>query len=359
MNIALHFKKLDWLLIFSSLALALIGLFLIYQLSYPDFSDFQKQAIFIGVGFLLMIALSFFDPRWLKENSSVILGLYILCLIMLVLLFFFAPEIRGTKSWFKIGSLSFDPIEPTKIVLIILLSKYFSRRHLELNQGKHIVLSGIYTFLPAALVFLQPNFGSAILLLVIWFGILFISGINLRNFVLIALILALILGVGWFYFLEDYQKDRITSFLFPENDVKGLNWNQTQAKIAIGSGGLFGRGSEITQAKYGFLPEAKTDFIFAAFAERFGFVGILVLMALFIILFFRILKIALDADSNFARLFASGFLILIFVQFFINVAVNLGLLPVIGISLPFVSYGGSNLVFNFIAIGILQSFKTH
>lgn len=357
MNIALHFKKLDWVLILSSLFLALIGLFLIYQISNQNLADFKKQAIFVGIGFFLMLVFSFFDPRWFKESSNLILILYVLCLIALISLFFFAPEIRGTKSWFKIGSFSFDPIEPTKIVLILLLSKYFSKRNLESNQWKHIILSGAYTALPAGLVFLQPNFGSAILLLIIWLGILFISGIRFRNFLLIILVFVLIFGVGWFYFLQDYQKTRIISFLFPESDPQGANWSQSQAKIAIGSGGIFGRGINMTQSKYGFLPEAKTDFIFASLAESFGFLGVLALIIIFLVLLFRIFKIGSEANSNFGRLFSFGFSILIFSQFFINIAVNLGLLPVIGISLPFVSYGGSNLVFNFLALGIIQGIK--
>ena len=168
----------------------------------------------------------------------------------------------------------------------------------------------------------------------------------------------LIASLGWFFFLYDYQKERIIGFVAPGNDPLGINWNQDQAKIAIGSGGVFGQGfSQGSQTQYGFLPEPQTDFIFSAIAEEFGLMGASVIFFLFIVIFFRIIKIAINSQSNFPRLFASGFAVLLIVQIFINAGMNLGLLPVIGVSLPLVSYGGSGLIITFIGLGILQNIK--
>jgi rod shape determining protein RodA len=359
-NIFIHLKRLDWKLVLVVLGLAAVSLAALYSSCSVrgDFSNFYKQAIFFASGFFLMIILSFLDWRVFKENSFLILFLYFLCILLLIGVFFFAPEIRGTRSWYKIGELSFDPIDLTKLVLVLLLAKYFSRRHVEMYKIQHIFLSGFYALLPVALVFIQPNIGSASLLLVAWLGILLISGVKTRHFLLICLAIIFVATVGWNFFLHDYQKARITSFMLPQADPFGASWSQKQAQIAIGSGGLFGQGwMNGSQTHHGFLTEPQTDFIFSAFAEEFGLAGVAVLTVLFALLFWRIFKIALQSDSNFASLFASGFAVIIFAQMSINMAMNLGIAPVVGISLPFVSSGGSNLLFIFSSLGILQSIK--
>lgn len=358
MNIIGHIKKLDLILFFSALGLSIMGLISIYSacISSGDFSDVYRQTIFIFVGVLAMILFSFFDNRNIRENSAIILSLYFLSVILLIGVFFFAPEIRGIKSWYMIGPISFNPIELTKIVLIILLAKYFSKRHVEMYKIKHIILSGIYALIPAILIFFQPEFGSVMVIIAIWIGILIVSGIKVRNFLFICLIGIISFFLIWSFLFEGYQKDRIISYINPQEDPLGAGWNRNQALIAIGSGGIVGKGiGNGSQVQNGFLPEPKTDFIFSAIAEEMGLVGVTFLLSLFIILFWRILKIALDARSNFARLFATGLSIGIFFQMAINIGMNLGLLPVIGIPLPLVSYGGSNLVFTFIALGILQN----
>jgi len=261
-------------------------------------------------------------------------------------------------GWYKIGFLSLDPIEFTKLILIVLLAKYFSMRHVEMYRFRHIIFSGVYVFLPFILIFMQPNLGSALILLILWVGILSISGIKLRHFIALLLCGILVFSLGWFFFLKDYQKARIMSFLTPQGDPRGMNWNQTQAKIAIGSGGFIGQGfGKGSQTQYGFLPEPQTDFVFSAIAEEFGLAGTVVMFAAFLALLWRIIKIAVGAQSNFPRLFAAGFAIIIFSQLFINIGMNLGILPVIGISLPFVSYGGSGLLTMFAGLGILQSIR--
>jgi rod shape determining protein RodA len=307
-----------------------------------------------------MIILSFFNWRILRENSYLILGLYFLCFLALAGLFFIAPEIRGIRAWYKIGFISLDPIEFTKIVLVILLAKYFSMRHIEMYRIRHILLSGFYVFLPAALIFRQPDLGSVFILIIIWIGILIISGIKLRHFLVLVIIFLSLAVLSWFFLLKDYQRERVISFIEPQFEPLGAGWSQNQAKIAIGSGGIFGEGfGKGSQTQYGFLPESQTDFTFAAIAEEFGLLGIAVLFILLVILIWRIMRIALLASSNFPRLFASGFILILISQIFIHIGMNLGILPIIGIPLPLISYGGSNLITTFIALGILQSIRTH
>jgi len=275
----------------------------------------------------------------------------------LIGLFFLAPEIRGKRGWYKLGFMSFDPIEPLKIVLLILLAKYFSMRHVEIYKFWHIVFSGIYVLIPSLLIFFQPDLGAVLILVIVWLSILFISGIKTRHFLVLVLFGLLLLLFSWQFLLKDYQKDRVLSFIFPQ-DLLGTSWSQSQAEIAIGSGQIFGRGfTKGSQTQYGFLPESHTDFIFSVIAEEFGLVGVSFLFLFYFVLVWRIIKIAVDSRSNFPRLFASGFAIIIIAQFFINIGMNIGILPVIGIYLPLISYGGSGLIGTFIGLGILQSIK--
>lgn len=353
-----HIKKLDWILIISSFLLVGIGILSIYSSSFGrgDFSNFYKQIVFFGIGVFLMFLISFFDYRILKNDSYLILIFYFLNILALVGLLFLAPEIRGTRSWYKLGPVSFDPIEFTKIILMILLAKYFSMRHIEINQIKHIILSGAYVILPVFLIFLQPDLGSALIILSLWIIVLIISGIKMRHFLMLIFLASLIFVLGWSSLLKDYQKERILSFVYPQEDPLGASWSQNQAKIAIGSGGIWGQGiGNGSQTQYGFLPETQTDFIFASIAEETGLIGISFLFLLFSVILLRTYKIILKAKTNFARLFIAGFGAVLITQVFINIGMNIGIAPIIGISLPLVSYGGSSLILTFIGLGIIQS----
>lgn len=354
-----HFKKLDWGIIICAVLITAFGLAGIYSygISQNDFSDFQKQMVFLAAGLALMFLISFFDYRILRNNSYLILILYGICLLLLAGLHFFAPDIRGTRGWYRIGFLSLDPIEPAKIVLIALLAKYFSMRHVEMYKFRHIMVSGLYVLFPAVLVFVKPDLGGVIVLLAIWLGILLFSGIKLKHFFILSICFVLVAGILWQFLLQDYQKQRVISFIFPY-DVLGGSWSQNQTKIAIGSGQFFGLGvGGDSQVQYGFLPESHTDFIYSAIGQEWGLAGMVVLFVLYLIFIWRILKIAIRSETNFSRLFAVGFAASLMAQFTINVGMNLSIFPVVGIYLPFVSYGGSGLIGNFISIGILQSIK--
>ena len=355
-----YLRKIDWPIVLIVLALLGIGMTSIYSSSSTEssFLNFYKQAIFIGIGLILMFIFALIDYRNLKDNSYLILIFYFIFILLLAGLFVFGDKIRGVKSWYRVGHWAFAPTEFIKFILIILLAKYFSRRHVEMYRIVHIIMSGIYVFLPVFLIYLQPDLGSVLVILFLWIGILMVSGIKLRHFLVLALVGIMIFALSWNFFLKDYQKQRIISFVTPEYQPLEVGWSQRQAKIAIASGGFLGKGFlNGSQTQNGFLSEPQTDFIISAIAEEFGSIAIMIVCGLFLLLFWRIIKIAFEANDNFARLFAAGLGVIIIAQVFINLGSNLGFLPVIGIPLPFVSYGGSFLIAIFIALGIIQNIK--
>jgi rod shape determining protein RodA len=353
-----HLRKLDWSLIIIVLLLAGVGLLTIYGIGSPEsLFYFKKQLSFLAFGFLLMIALSFFDYRIFKNYSSVLITLYLLSFFSLLFVLF-SREIRGASSWFRLGPISFEPIEFIKIIVILLLAKYFSLRHIEMYRIRHLIISGSYIALLVLVIIFQPDFGSVLVLLSIWLGLVMVAGIKLRHLIILCLIMALVFVGSWFGILKDYQKQRILTFLNPQEDPYGRGYHISQSLIAIGSGGLLGRGlGASSQAGLKFLPEQHTDFIFATLAEQRGLVGVFVLLILFAFLFWRIVKISLTSLNNFSRLFASGLAIMLFAQLVINIGMNMAVLPITGLTLPLVSYGGSSLVSIFLGLGILQSIK--
>ena len=351
------FKKLDWVLVISVLFLVTIGLLSIFSTSYThDSSFFYKQLGFIIAGFFLMLIFAFIDYRFFRNHPTLLIALYALSVLLLLGVFVFGEPIRGASSWIKIGIFNIEPVELAKLVMILILAQYFSLRHIELYRIRHIIASGIYIGIPAILVFFQPDFGSAMILIILWLGTMIIAGIKFRQLIALFLIGVILLSIAWLGLLKDYQKDRIISFLNPYLDPQGSSYQRIQSVIAVGAGQFWGRGlGQGSQSQLDFLPEQHTDFIFASIAEEWGFVGILILFIFFFLLFWRIIKIALKSENNFARLFCVGALIVFLFQVFVNIGMNLGILPIAGISLPFISYGGSNLLISFVTLGIIQS----
>jgi rod shape determining protein RodA len=350
-------KKLDWPLMVSVLALCLIGLLSIYPTVYGDEANiFYKQLAFVVGGFFLMLFFAFLDYRIFKNHPFFLLILYFLSVLLLVGVLIFGREVRGATSWFRLGIISFEPVELAKLVIILILAEYYSLRHIELYRIRHVVISGIYMLIPVALVFFQPDFGSAMVLLFLWLGIMIISGIKLRQLLALFLIGAILFGIAWFVILKPYQKERITAFINPYLDPLGSGYHRIQSVIAVGSGGFWGRGlGHGSQSQLKFLPDRYTDFIFASVAEEMGFVGLIFIFVFYFLLFARIIKISIAATNNFARLFCVGTAIVFIFHIIVNIGMNLGLLPIAGISLPFISSGGSNLLIGFVAIGIVQS----
>lgn len=357
-----HLRNLDWILLTSTLGLVGIGSISLYSSSMArgDFTNLEKQLVFFALGFVFMIVVSMFDYRLIRNDSYLILLLYFIGVAALAGLLIFAPDIRGIHGWYKIGGISIDPIEYMKLVLLILMSKYLAFRHIEVYRIRYIIYTGIYFALPIALIALQPDLGPVLVLGCLWMILLLVAGIRIWHFLAIVFAGVATFALGWSFFLLPHQKDRIVSFISPELDPLGIGWSQLQAKIAIGNGGIWGQGfGHGSQTQYGFLSEPHTDFIFSAIAEEFGIIGVLAIFILFFILVSRILKIGLSNGGNFAKLFATGIASLIILQTLVNVGMNLGLLPIIGLPLPFVSYGGSSLILTYIGLGYLLSIKTH
>lgn len=352
------YYQIDWVLFVA--LLPLLGAGLVTMNSFVgDNYFFERQLIWVGFSIAIFFAFALVDWRFLRR-TSVVVWLFIGSVAALLLVFVIGEVTLGAQSRFSVGAFAIQPADPVKLVTIILLAKYFSRRHIEIANIKHIFVSGLYAFVLFLLVFLQPDFGSAIIIAAIWFGMVFVSGISKKHLIAV-LLLAVVSAAGlWFFAFEDYQKQRIMTFLHPYTDIQGTGYNAYQSMIAVGSGQAFGKGVGYgTQSRLQFLPEYETDFIFAAFAEEWGFVGVLLLFILFAIVFWRILDNAMHGASNFEMLFGTGIAVLFMSHFVIHIGMNVGLLPVTGTTIPFLSYGGSHLLTEFAGLGMLMGMRAY
>lgn len=351
LNIINFFKKGDWVIFFCFFTLMIFGLVTMASFEGTNFI-FWRQLLLISISVALFFVFSFMDMRFLK-NPYLVIALYIFLVFILALIFVFGHIAKGGARWFNLGSFFLGPSEPMKLVLIILLAKFFSKRHLAIANIKNIIISLFYLSIPALLVAIQPDLSTAIILCVIWFGMVLVSGLSKKHitvFFAIGLVLAV---VGWNFFLHDYQKNRVLNFVKPAQDLLGTGWNAYQSIIAVGSGGVFGKGIGYgTQSRLGFLPEHETDFIFASFLEEWGMFGGILIFTLFSILIFNLSQKSMKANSNFEALFIIGVSIWFIFQSSMNIGMNIGLVPVTGVPLPFMSHGGSHLVFESIALGM-------
>lgn len=344
---------IDWPAFIAALSLSLLGLLTMNSFTGDD-PFFVRQAIWITLGVVVFFGASQVDWRFLRRSgvAAIIFGLVVALLLVLVAV---GQTLQGARSWFDLGAFAIQPVELVKVALIIALAKYFSRRHIEIRNIRHILVSGAYAFIVFLLVALQPDFGSAIIIFLIWLGLALLSGLSRKH-------LFAVLGMGlvafsalWFFGFQEYQKERILTFLHPLADIHGAGYNAYQSTVAVGSGELFGKGIGYgTQSKLRFLPEYQTDFIFAAFAEEWGFVGIVLLFSLYGVLFWRLLVAASHGASNFETFFALGVLCYFAAHFILHVGINVGVLPVTGTTIPFMSYGGSHLIAEFLSLGILS-----
>ncbi len=358
--------SIDWVLAVATLPLFLAGLITMKSLGALSMVSgiggdyfFSHQLIWIAIGIVVFFAASLIDWRFLR-NGWILFWLYILGVATLLSLLFFANIFRGTQSWIRLGIFSLEPAEPMKLILILVLAKYFSRRHVEIKHIKHIFVSGIYALIPAVLIFLQPDLGSALIFASIWLGMILVSGVSKKHLFGVFLTGAVVFLIGWFFLLAPYQKSRLVTFINPLRDPRGAGYNALQSKIAVGSGGLWGRGVGYgTQSRLQFLPEYETDFIFAAFAEEWGFLGVLFLFIFFGAVFWRILKSARSGQTNFEKLTALGIIFMLVSHFAIHIGMNVGLLPVTGITLPFLSYGGSHVLTVLASLGLLEGMRRY
>lgn len=351
-----RFFELDWLLIASAMFLFGTGLLSLYSLSTTagelnwSGNFFFRQAAFGALGVVAMIILVLFDYRHIGKFST---PMYFAATAVLGLALLFGKTVRGTSGWIDLGPFQFQPVEGAKIALIIFLASFIAKKNSELGEWVRIIASLILSALAIFLVLQQPDLGSALVLSGIWLGMILVSGIRFKHVVVLALVGAALAFTGWF-FLEDYQRSRIETFLDPELDPQGSGYNVLQSMIAVGSGGVFGKGVGYgSQSQLSFLPERHTDFIVAVIAEELGLIGFGATLFAYGLLLYRIRRIAEHARDNTGYLIGIGAFAYFFIQITVNVGMNMGVLPVTGIPAPFLSYGGSSLLASFVILGLL------
>lgn len=350
------FVNFDWTLLLIVLGIILIGLLNLYSTGYNQAYPRQdyvyvRQLQWIAVGLLFMAVAFSIDYRVISRYAYLIYGISI---VLLLVVFFYGYATRGSQRWILLGGFSFQPSEIVKLTLILALAKYFDQdRRIESYRLKDLGIPFLIMLVPFLLILKQPDLGTAMVLFIIFSSMVLFIGVHWKSLTWSVLMGLLLVPAGWF-FLRDYQKERIMTFINPENDPLGTGYHVLQSIIAIGSGSMVGKGFlKGTQTQLRFLPERHTDFVFSVFAEEWGFIGGMVLLVLFMSLILWGLKIALHARDYNGTLIAVGITALIFWEIFINIGMVLGILPIVGIPLPFFSYGGSSAVVLMTCIGLL------
>jgi rod shape determining protein RodA len=355
--------RFDYVLTFAALGLVSFGLVLIYSGASSTYdgplaslaNPAARQAVFAAIGLGLMLAVSKLDYHYLTHYAWVLYAIGILSLIFILGI---GHTAFGSTRWFDLGPIQVQPSEFAKLATILALAKYFSEHGGDARDLRTLLISFAIVAPPAGLVFIEPDLGTSIVFMAIWLGVVVIAGVRRTHLLVMAALFVAILPFLWTFFISDYQVERISVLIDPYNDQegRGAGYNNIQSEIAVGSGELWGKGlMDGDQTKFGYLPVATKDFIFSVLGEETGFMGAMILFAMFILLLMRGIRAARIAGDTGGQLVAVGIVVLIMTQAFINIAVNLSLFPVTGIPLPFVSAGGSSLLTLFIALGILQS----
>jgi len=350
-------RKIDWLLLFAVLLIVSFSLAILYSLNLSidnsDFLVFNKQVFFVISGLMIFFIFANINYSFWLTYSKLI---YIFSTFILLIVLLFGTEIKGTTGWLDFGLFSIQPVEFVKIGLIIFLARYFSQHATEFFLFKHIFISGLFTAIFVILVILQGDLGSALVILGIWTIVLLFTGIQKKHFLILLFTFITLSLFSWFFILADYQKARITAFINPGSDPTFTGYNVIQSTVAVGSGQLFGRGLSLgSQSSLRFLPEPGTDFIFAVIAEELGFIGVLLLISLFVFVFYRLFLTMNRSKDDFASYIILGTISMFLVQLYVNIGMNMGISPITGIPLPLVSAGGSSLWSVMIILGIIQS----
>ena len=313
----------------------------------------QKQAIALGIGLVAFVTISAMNYHAIRHYAR---GFYVGGVLLLILVLLFGSTLNGSTGWFVLGGFAFQPVELMKVAVMIVLALYFSERAKRRFGWRDLCISGALVAIPVGLLMLQPDLGGAALLVGTWAVMVFFAGIRpFQVFILLGSIV-LVAAIGWAFVFQSYQKDRIMTFIDPSLDPLWRGYNVTQAKIAIGSGGFWGRGlGDGSQSQLRFLPESQTDFVFAVIAEELGFVGVLLLFLAFIVLLWRMLTISRMTRDTFGAYLCIGTFSVIIVEVTVHVGANLSLMPATGVALPLVSYGGSALLLSLVFLGLVQS----
>ncbi|WP_245196359.1 rod shape-determining protein RodA [Soehngenia longivitae] len=354
------FKKFDFVLLVTTILLSIYGIVMIYSatLSLNSTRYVETQAISTIIGLIAILVLIFFDYQILEK---LYIPIYILSigLLVAVLLVGVGDEQWGSRSWLYIGSFGFQPAEFAKLGIIISLAKIIDKNKENINSPKVLAKVLIFAFVPVALILRQPDLGTAIVFVFFTAVMLFVAGLRIKYYLVALGAGILSLPIVWLQ-MDNYQKERILNFINPERDASNTGYQALQSKIAIGSGKIFGRGLfNGTQTQLNYLPEKQTDFIFAVLVEELGFIGGAILLLLYFIMLMRMIKIAKNTTDTFASLVITGIASLMFFHIFQNVGMTIGLMPITGIPLPFMSYGGTFQLINLVCVGIVLSIGLH
>lgn len=350
-----RFKNVDWVIVLVILALLVIGLFAVYGADYGKSSNltFQKQIVWVFTSAILLILISLIDYPILRDYKWIF---YATSIVLLTLSLIIGTKIGGAKRWLKIGVLSFQPSEFAKLFLIIFLSAFLEERSSMISTYRTWILSFITFLIPAIEIALEPDLGTAVILLMIWFLMMFVAGVSYKSIIIFLIIVILSIPLFYNFVLRDYQRARIEAFINPYSDVSGKGYHIIQSIKTLGSGGLWGRGYlKGPQNLKNILPEEDNDFIFAVIGEELGFVGSIGIILLYFILVIRCFRVILHATDVFGTLLASGITISLVLQVFENIGMVAGILPITGLTLPFISAGGSSSTAFALGVGLVLS----
>ena len=359
-NLSLRDKifALDFLLIFLILLLGVISIFVMYSTEQGKFGYYTQSHLYrFSVFFIVFLILSFFRIRFWYRSAYLF---YFIILILLIAVDFYGITAAGSKRWISLFFINLQPSELMKVSLIVFLARYYNKiPTTNVNNLKYIFIPFLSFMVPAFLVISQPDLGTAVLIAISGLIVIWLTGFKIKYFLYSFFVLICLIPIG-ISFLQPYQKTRILTFLNPERDPLGAGYQIIQSKIAVGSGGIFGKGFlQGSQSYLDYLPEKQTDFIFTLFSEEFGFIGSLILLIIYALIIYRIAVIGSESRNNFARLFCFGFAVAFFVYVTVNMAMVLGLLPIVGAPLPIMSYGGSSMLSIMVGLGIVMSCKIH
>ena len=364
MNINNILSRINWFFIIILILISSIGIALLYSIAGGSWEPWaSNQIIRISIGLLVLILVSFVHVRvWYRYANY----FYLFSIFLILITLFFGKEVSGATRWINLYFFSFQPAELVKIFILLALAKYFHSIKLQSHDIKQRIFFPLLILLiPVFFVFKQPDLGTALIIFFSGVIVLFLSGVNIKTFVLSGIGGLISLPILW-TFLKDYQKSRIINFLDQQSNTLGANYHITQSKIALGSGGFFGKGFlEGSQSHLNFIPEMETDFIFSVLGEEFGFLGVMILFFLYFLLIAWAFKVSFESKNYFSKIFGISFVASFFIVIFVNIGMVTGIIPVVGVPLPFCSYGGSAILSNFIGFGIILSgynyrdFKLH
>lgn len=348
--------KIDWLTILPVFLLTIMGVitlisFNLNNIAIVNQALITKHILSIIIGVIIAIIIAQIDYRSL---SSLIQNIFFGMLGLLTLVLIFGDKINGARSWFSIGFLNLQPGEFAKVIVVLIISHYFARYHYKLSSFAYILLSLLPVGIIVFLILLQPDFGTATILILIWLGMVVFGGVKIQHILVLFTIGSLVSISLWIWVFKEYQKQRILTFLDPTADPLGSGYNVLQAMRAVSSGGVMGVKEQLIV-----VPEIHTDFIFSGFAQQWGFIGISIYFIIMILIIGRIIYIGIKSQDSFPSMMLLGVALCILIQMVINIGMNIGVLPVTGVPLPFMSYGGSSMLTYWILIGLVLSIQNH